>query len=352
MLEGWGVPTRVAEPLAYVLVIGFITYLSVIIGELVPKHLALKNPEGIACAVARLMTVVSKVAAPVVILLDASTKLLFRVFGFSTESANSVTEEEVRTIVAEAEASGAIETDERNMIAGVLRLGDRAVRGVMTPRTDVQWIDLDDDEFEISERLISTVHSRLPVGEGSPDNMIGVVQVRELVPALLRGESLDIRAQVRQAPVIPDTVDALDALNVLRQSEVPMALVHDEYGHFDGILTPADILDAIAGAFRSDEGAKAEPEAVQREDGSWLLAGWMPADEMADALKVTLPERRDYETVAGLVIGELQHLPATGEAVEAHGWRFEVIDMDGRRVDKVLASRVPQDTEPRSGLAA
>ncbi len=352
VLEGWGVPTRVAEPLAYVLVIGFITYLSVIIGELVPKHLALKNPEGIACAVAPLMAVVSKVAAPVVILLDASTKLLFRVFGFSTESANSVTEEEVRTIVAEAEASGAIETDERNMIAGVLRLGDRAVRGVMTPRTDVQWIDLDDDEFEITERLISTVHSRLPVGEGSPDNMIGVVQVRELVPALLRGESLDIRAQVRQAPVIPDTVDALDALNVLRQSEVPMALVHDEYGHFDGILTPADILDAIAGAFRSDEGAKAEPEAVQREDGSWLLAGWMPADEMADALKVTLPERRDYETVAGLVIGELQHLPATGEVVEAHGWRFEVIDMDGRRVDKVLASRVPQDTEPRSGLAA
>jgi putative hemolysin len=182
--------------------------------------------------------------------------------------------------------------------------------------------------------------------------MIGVVQVRELVPALLRGESLDIRAQVRQAPVIPDTVDALDALNVLRQSEVPMALVHDEYGHFDGILTPADILDAIAGAFRSDEGAKAEPEAVQREDGSWLLAGWMPADEMADALNVMLPERRDYETVAGLVIGELQHLPTTGEAVEAHGWRFEVIDMDGRRVDKVLASRVPQDTEPRSGLAA
>jgi putative hemolysin len=352
VLEGWGVPTRVAEPLAYVLVIGFITYLSVIIGELVPKHLALKNPERIACAVAPLMAVVSKVAAPVVILLDASTKLLFRVFGFSTESANSVTEEEVRTIVAEAEASGAIETDERNMIAGVLRLGDRAVRGVMTPRTDVQWIDLDDDEFEINERLISTVHSRLPVGEGSPDNMIGVVQVRELVPALLRGESLDIRAQVRQAPVIPDTVDALDALNVLRQSEVPMALVHDEYGHFDGILTPADILDAIAGAFRSDEGAKAEPEAVQREDGSWLLAGWMPADEMADALNVMLPERRDYETVAGLVIGELQHLPTTGEAVEAHGWRFEVIDMDGRRVDKVLASRVPQETEPRSGLAA
>jgi putative hemolysin len=142
---------------------------------------------------------------------------------------------------------------------------------------------------------------------------------------------------VRTAPVIPDRLDALDALTVLRKAEVPMALVYDEYGHFDGIVTPADVLDAIAGAFRSDEGEAGEPEAVQREDGSWLLAGWVPADEMADQLGIALPERRDYETVAGLVIGELQHLPGTGEAVEILGWRFEVVDLDGRRIDKVLA---------------
>jgi putative hemolysin len=139
--------------------------------------------------------------------------------------------------------------------------------------------------------------------------------------------------------VIPDTLDALDALNVLREADVPMALVHDEYGHFEGVVTPADILDAIAGAFRSDEG-EAEPEAVQRDDGSWLLAGWMPADEMADQLGIVLPESRDYETVAGLVIGQLQHLPETGEAVETLGWRFEVVDLDGRRIDKILARRV------------
>jgi putative hemolysin len=142
---------------------------------------------------------------------------------------------------------------------------------------------------------------------------------------------------VRTAPVIPDTLDALDALTVLREAEVPIALVHDEYGHFDGIVTPADVLDAIAGAFRSDEGETGEPEAVQREDGSWLLAGWMPADEMAEQLGISLPEKRDYETVAGLVIGELQHLPDTGEAVQTLGWRFEVVDLDGRRIDKVLA---------------
>jgi putative hemolysin len=339
ILLGQGVPERVAEPLGYGLVIGSITYLSVVVGELVPKHLALKSPEGIACAVAPLMALISRIAAPVVWLLDASTKLIFRLFGQSTESESAVTEEEIKTIMAEAETAGVIETDERKMIAGVMRLGDRAVRGVMTPRTDVDWIDLDDSHFEIRETLINTPHSRLPVAEGHPDNMLGVVQARELLAATLREEALDIRNHIRKAPIIPDTLDALDALEVLRQAEVPMALVHDEYGHFDGVVTPADILDAIAGAFRSDEG-EAEPEAVQREDGSWLLAGWMPADEMAEQLGVSLPERRNYETVAGLVIGELQHLPIAGEAVETLGWRFEVVDLDGRRIDKVLASRI------------
>jgi putative hemolysin len=339
ILLGQGMPERAAEPLGYGLVIGSITYLSVVVGELVPKHLALKSPEGIACAVAPLMALISRIAAPVVWLLDASTKLIFRLLGQSTESESAVTEEEIRTIMAEAETAGVIETDERKMIAGVMRLGDRAVRGVMTPRTDVDWIDLNDSPSEIREILINTPHSRIPVAEGHPDNMLGVIQARELLAATLREEALDIRKHIRKAPIIPDTLDALDALEVLRQAEVPMALVHDEYGHFDGVVTPADILDAIAGAFRSDEG-EAEPEAVQREDGSWLLAGWMPADEMAEQLGVSLPERRNYETVAGLVIGELQHLPNAGEAIETLGWRFEVVDLDGRRIDKVLASRI------------
>jgi putative hemolysin len=344
ILEEAGVPDRAAEPLGYGLVISAITYLSVVVGELVPKHLALKNPESIACAVAPLMTLVSKVAAPVVALLDRSTKLLFRLFGFSTENASAVTEEEVKTIVMEAEAAGVIETDERKMIAGVLRLGDRAVRGVMTPRTEVDWIDLDDEEADIREVLVTSSHSRLPVAEGDPDNMIGVVQVRELLAAALTGRALDIRAHVRPAPVVPDGLNALDALDTLREADVPMALVHDEYGHFEGLVTPADILDAIAGAFRSDELA-AEPEAVRRADGSWLLAGWMPADEMADQLGITLPEHRDYETVAGLVIGELQRLPATGESAETLGWRFEVVDLDGRRIDKVLATRIENESQ-------
>jgi putative hemolysin len=344
ILQAQGVPAGAAQPIAYVLVIGAITYLSVIIGELVPKHLALRNAEGIACAVAPTMTLVARIGAPLVWLLDASTKAIFRLFGVSASSDSAITDEEIKTVVAEAETAGVIETDERRMISGVLRLGDRAVRGVMTPRTDVDWIDLRDSDDEIRAALAKTTHSRLPAAERDADNMLGVLQVRELVAAALEGRPLDFRAQVRPAPVIPDTLDALDALNVLRGAEVPMALVHDEYGHFEGIVTPADILDAIAGAFRSDEGTD-DPEAVQREDGSWLLAGWMPADEMAEQLGVTLPEHRDYETVAGLIIRALEHLPETGESVEALGWRFEVVDMDGRRIDKVLAAPVPVSEE-------
>ena len=262
-------PERAAEPLGYGLVIGSITYLSVVVGELVPKHLALKNAEGIACAVAPLMALISRIGAPVVWLLDASTKLIFRLFGQSTESDSAVTEEEIKTIMAEAETAGVIETDERKMIAGVMRLGDRAVRGVMTPRTDVDWIDLDDDEFDIRETLINTAHSRLPGGRGpSRQHARASCRPGNSWPPRCRDEPLDIRAHIRKAPIIPDTLDALDALEVLRQAEVPMALVHDEYGHFDGVVTPADILDAIAGAFRSDEG---DSRAGGRAAGGRLL---------------------------------------------------------------------------------
>ena len=168
---------------------------------------------------------------------------------------------------------------------------------------------------------------------------MGVIHARELLAAMLSGQRLDVQGAVRAAPIIPDTLDALDALNVLREAEVPMGLVHDEYGHFEGVVTPADILDAIAGAFRSDADT-GEPAAVQREDGSWLLAGSMPADEMAEQLGIMLPAARDYETVGGFVIWHLGHLPETGEATTALGWRFEVVDLDGRRIDKVLATQL------------
>lgn len=332
-----GLPRGWADTLGYGLVIGVITYLSVIIGELVPKHLALRNPERIACTVAPGMRVVSKVALPAVWLLDASTRAVFRLIGQETESASAVTEEEIRSLVAEAETAGVIEGNERAMISGVLRLGDRLVRGVMTPRTDVVWIDLADDPEITRARVLASPYARLPVADGGPDAMIGVLQVRDLIGPLARGETIDLRAHLRRAPVLPDTLDALDALNALRNAAVPMALVHDEYGHFDGLVTPADILDAIAGAFPSEQ---IEPDAVRRPDGSWLIAGSMPADELADQLGLRLPPSRDYATAAGLVIATLQRLPETGETCDIAGWRFEVVDLDGRRVDKLLATKL------------
>lgn len=335
--RGW------ADTLGYGLVIGAITYLSVIVGELVPKHLALRNPEGIACTVAPGMRLVARLAFPAVWLLDASTRAVFRLIGQETKSASAVTEEEIRSLVAEAETAGVIEGDERAMISGVLRLGDRAVRGVMTPRTDVVWLDLSRDEGEIRSLLCASPHARLPVTEADPDAMSGVVQVRDLIPALLESEGpglrARIRAQARTALVLPDTIDALDALDALRKAPTPMALIHDEYGHFDGLVTPADILDAIAGAFHSEN---PEPEAVRRQDGSWLIAGSMPADEMADQLGLRLPQPRDYETAAGLVIAALHRLPGTGEACEVSGWRLEVVDLDGHRIDKILATRLAE----------
>jgi putative hemolysin len=339
-----GVRPIVANPTGYAVVISIITYLSVVIGELVPKHFALRNAEGIACVVAPPMSILSRIAAPVVWLLDSSTKLIFRLLGQAEPKEGSVTEEEIRSLVAEAATAGVIESDERRMISAVLRLGDRPVRAVMTPRTDVFWLDLDDTPEEVLAQLRTANHSRVPVARGAVDNIVGVVQVRELIGPALAGEPLDIEGRLRQAPILPDTLDALDALQLLRQADVPMALVHDEYGHFEGVVTPADILDAIAGAFRTGE-AEEEPAAVRRADGSWLIAGWMSADDMAEQLGIVLPERRDYETAAGLVINKLQHLPVTGECVDAYGWRFEVVDLDGRRIDKILAHRANTDDD-------
>jgi putative hemolysin len=340
-LAAQGVPAAAAGSLAYVAVFSAITYLSLIVGELVPKNLALRHAETIACAVAPLMTALSRIAAPAVWLLDLSTRGVFWLLRQRHAPKSTVTEAEIRGLIAEAEGAGVLESGERQLISGVLRLGDRPVRGLMTPRTDVDWIDANADAADVKARILASPHTRLPVGDGSPDDLIGVVRTRELLVAMVSDAPLDVRAHLRQSPIIPDTTDALDVLETLRDAEVPMALIHDEYGHFEGIVTPADVLEAIAGVFRSDLDVEEEPYAVRRHDGSWLLSGAMPADEMAEQLGFVLPEKRDYQTVAGFVLAELRRLPTAGEFMETHGWRFEVVDLDGRRIDKVLAGRIP-----------
>jgi putative hemolysin len=338
-LVAQGVSQRMAELEAYVLVIGAITFFSVIIGELVPKHLALKAPERLACIVAPTMLLLSRAAAPLVWLLDASTRFTLWALRISAQSDSAVTEEEIKTVVAEAESAGVIESAEQSMITAVMRLSDRTVRAVMTPRTDVDLIDLKQPDSELRRLLLAAKHSHLPAFEGNPDEILGVIVLREMVKPLSQRKKLDLKPFIRQAPVIPDTLEGLDGLKVLREAAIPIALVHDEYGHFEGILTPADMLDAIAGAFRSDADDE-EPEAFQREDGSWLIAGWMPADEMADLLYLTLPQKRSYDTAAGLLIDRFQRIPDTGDTIEIGNWRFEVVDLDGRRIDKVLATRL------------
>lgn len=343
-----GLSERAAAPLGYGFVIAVITYLSVIVGELVPKNVALRDAERIACIVAPAMTAFARIASPAVGLLDASTRLVFRAFGQTTASESQVSDEEIAILISEAEAAGVLETPEREMISGVMRLGDRTVVGLMTPRTDVGWLDISTSAEEIKQQLIETPHSLIPVGEGSIDTLFGVVRAREILATILAGQPLDIRAHVRKVPIIPETMDALDALGILREADVPIALIHDEYGHFEGLVTPADVLEAIVGAFKS-EGE--EPHAVERANGSWLIAGAMPVDEMAARLAIALPPKRSYATVAGFILAHLQHIPKTGETATIEGWRFEIVDLDGRRIDKVLVSRGEGATDGEASSA-
>ena len=334
-----GPPAGVAEAVGVGMVVTVITYFSLVIGELVPKQIALRNPEKIAVRVAPAMTAMARIASPVVWFLDISGRAVLRALGYQAQAEHRVTDEEIRTLMAEAETAGVIEPGERAMIAGVMRLGDRPVRAVMTPRREVDMVDLTDGPDDIRRTILDSVHSRLPVHAGTPDEMLGIIQAKGLLDAYLRGERPDIKSQVRPAANVPDTADALDVVDVIKGSPVHMALVHDEYGHFQGVVTNADILEAIVGDFRTDEGP-VEPDAVQRDDGSWLIVGSMPVDEMADRLFIAVPQERSYHTAAGFMLNQLGHLPDVGESFDSQGWRFEVIDLDGHRIDKILARRI------------
>jgi putative hemolysin len=339
-LMALGMGQSFAINFGYALVIGMTTYLSLVVGELVPKQFALRAPEKIAVVMAVPMLWLAKLTAPIVWLLDGSSMLIFKLLRMTRESQSHVTAEELHLIVAEASKSGILEESERAIISGVVRLADRPVREVMTPRTEIDWMDVNADDATIREQLRNTPHSRMPVGEGSVDAIIGVIQARDIVSALLDGGVVDVRALLRTAPIIPDQVDAMDALEALRQADVPFALVHDEYGHFEGVVTPADLLAAIAGDFVSDQDEGDEPAIVAREDGSFLVSGWCAADMLAERIGMMLPETRDYATAAGFALEMLKHIPETGEVFVEQAFRFEVIDMDGRKIDKLLVSIV------------
>ena len=334
-----GLSQGLADTLGVGLVVGIITYASLIIGELVPKQIALRDPESIAVKVAPAMVMLAKISLPLVWLLDRSGKALLWLLGHRGDAAEKVSEDEIRTLVIEAENAGVLEPGEKEMIAGVMRLGDLPVGAVMTPRHEVSMIDLADPPSEIFAALLKTNHSRCVVFEGNRDAALGIVQAKDMLDVYLAGKTPDIGALVREAPIIPETLDARDVVALLRDSPVHMGLVHDEYGVFQGVVTSADILEAIVGSFHTEEGP-AEPAYVKRDDGSYLISGWMPAREFADLLGIELPASRPYLTFAGFLLQEFGTIPNVGDKISVAGWQFEIVDLDGRRIDKVLATRL------------
>lgn len=340
-----GLSQDVADAVGVGLVVVIITYASLIVGELVPKQIALRDPERMAVRVAPAMALVARLTSPLVWLLDASGRLVLMLLRQNNVREERVTEEEIKTLIAEAESSGVLEPGEKEMIAGVLKLGDRNVKVVMTPRHEVDSINLTAGDEAIFAALKQSSHSRLPVFDAEGE-VIGVVQAKDVLKAFLAGEHPDIRSFIRHAPVIPDSADARDVIFALKDSPIHVGLVHDEYGHFRGLVTTADILGSIVGEFSTEEGPQ-EQTVVRRADGSLLLAGWMPLDELVDVTGIKPADDSSIHTAAGFVIQGFGRLPNVGEIFETQGWRFEVLDLDGRRVDKLLATRLTSKRRSR-----
>jgi putative hemolysin len=343
-MEAWGLPARYADDAGFALVIAITTYFSLVVGELVPKQVALRRAEPIAIIAARPMRIVAQVTAPLVWSLDRSSTLLMRLIGLKSASEQEVTEEEIHMMFAEATRSGVIEEDERAIMSGIMRLAGRPVRELMTPRTELDTIDRRASEIEVRALIKQSPHSLWPVTDGGPDRIVGVIKVKDALTVLLAGKRLQVARLMKKAEIVPDQLDAMDALRILQGADVAMAMVHDEYGHLEGVVTPADLLAAIAGDFASYQDEGADPMIVVREDGSMLVSGALPADALAARLDLDLPDDRDYATAAGFVLSVIRRLPAEGEHFHEQGWRFEVVDMDGRKIDKLLVARAEEDT--------
>ena len=339
-LAALGVPADWAPQSGFIIAIAATTYFSLVVGELVPKQIALRAAEPLAIIAAPAMKMLSRITAPLVWLLDRSSAVLLRLLGVSHKGEHVLSAEELQMIFAEATRSGAIEEDERQIMTGIMRLADRPVREVMTPRIELDTIDRKASEADLRAAIKDSPHSLLPVADGSPDNIVGVVKVKDVLAVLLAGRKVNLPKLMRKAEIVPDQLDAMDALRLLQQSGVAMALVHDEYGHLEGVVTPADLLSAIVGNFASHQDEGDEPLLTLREDGSLLMAGALPVDALIDRLGLELPDDRDYATAAGYVLSVLKRLPHEGEHFTEQNWRFEVVDMDGRKIDKLLVSKV------------
>jgi putative hemolysin len=335
-LRRWPFAARYAEPIAIGLIVLAITYASLIVGELVPKRIALTNPERIAAFVAPIMMRAAQLGAPVVWLLRRSTETVLRPFRLGGARETNVTEDEVRMMIAEGTRAGVFMPKEREMIDGVLRLADRKVSAIMTPRQDVVWLDEGSAPEDLAAGIAAARFSRLPVCRGTLDDPIGIVHAKDLIRAALRGEPLDLAAAMIAPLVVPERLPALRLLEMFRHEQMHIALVVDEYGSTEGIVTLADVLQSITGSL-PELGEEPPAGLFRREDGSWLVDGALLIDVFEDRVGVRgLDDEDGFDTMAGFVLHRLGRLPAVGDSFEAFGGRFEVVDMDGRRVDTIL----------------
>ena len=334
------------------LVVVCITYVSLIVGELVPKRIALIFPEAVASKMAAPISTVAIVLKPFVVLLTASTSGILKLLGVKDRDGSDVTQEEVETMIAEGTSAGLIEPEEQTMIEEILRLGDRPIRVAMTPRHEVFWVALDDTEAVLREEVRTCPYSRIVVArENDVDNPLGVVHKKDLLDSLLDNGEFNIEKHVQVPAFIPQSTSVLKALEILKASKVHMAFLVDEFGAFEGVVTATDLLEMIAGDF--DEGHDdADVNVRQREDGTWLVDGQCDLDELSDTLGEDFGEQEGFHTVAGLVLHQLSRVPDEGEVLQLGRFEVEVIDMDDRRIDKLLFKQVVKREDEAEAVAA
>jgi putative hemolysin len=331
-----------AEAIGVAAVVLVVTYLSLVLGELVPKRLGLSNAEQVASTLGPAMGTLSRITAPLVRLLSLSTDLVLRLLGSQPGGQEPVTEEEIQLMIEEGTEVGVFEPGEQELVAHVFRLADAPLEALMMPRTEVVWVDAADPPEELKERIATGGHSRYPVARDDLDNTIGMLYARDLLTQCLAGQTLDLEAAVRPAVFLPETITALEAVEQMKQTRTDVALVIDEYGGVTGLVTADDVLEALVGEI-DVPGEPLEPAATQRADGTWLLDGLLSVDEVKETLDIKeLPfeDKVRYQTLGGLVLLSLGRIPTEGDRFACCNWRFEVVDMDGMRVDKVLGTRL------------
>ena len=332
----------IAEPLAVAIMVILTTYLSLVVGELVPKRIALNDAEQIASRVARPMQFLARLTAPLVWLLDHSSAGVLLVLGVKPSDGPPVTEEEVRVLIEQGAQAGVFEPIEEEIMDQVFRLSDRTITAIMTPRRDIIWFDVTAQWEEMRAQVVAYGHSRYPVARGDLDNVVGVVMVKDMLGKRVTGEPMELETIVQPPLFVPESMPALELIERLRETQSHVALVIDEYGGLEGLVTFTDVMRAILGEVPGNMGAS-EPPIVQREDGSWLVDGMLPVDDFKDEFAIKeLPdeENADYQTLGGMIMTLLERVPATGDKVTWAGYHLEVVDMDGRRVDKVLVAKL------------